>query len=101
MAEGGTLHDAFIDELRDTYDAERQLTKALTKLAKAATSPQLRGAFETHLDETQNQIQRPNRCSRAWTKRFAASTVTASPGSSKKANRSWKRTSMRPRWTPA
>ena len=37
--QAGTLHDAFIDELRDTYDAERQLTKALAKLAKAATSP--------------------------------------------------------------
>ena len=51
MAQAGTLHDAFIDELRDTYDAERQLTKALAKLAKAATSPALREAFETHLDE--------------------------------------------------
>jgi hypothetical protein len=39
MAEAGTLHDAFIDELRDIYDAERQLTKALAKLAKAASSP--------------------------------------------------------------
>ena len=58
MAETGTLHDAFIDELRDTYDAERQLTKALPKLAKAATSPQLREAFETHLEETQGQIER-------------------------------------------
>ena len=42
MAEAGTLHDAFIDELRDTYDAEKQLTKALPKLAKAATNPKLR-----------------------------------------------------------
>jgi histidinol phosphatase-like PHP family hydrolase len=42
MAEAGTLHDAFIDELRDTYDAERQLTKALATLAKAATAPSLR-----------------------------------------------------------
>ena len=58
MAEAGTLHDAFIDELRDTYDAERQLTKALTKLAKAARSPQLREAFESHLEETQGQIER-------------------------------------------
>ena len=58
MAEAGTLHDAFIDELRDTYDAERQLTKALTKLAKAARSPQLREAFESHLEETQGQIDR-------------------------------------------
>jgi ferritin-like metal-binding protein YciE len=58
MAQAGTLHDAFIDELRDTYDAERQLTKALAKLAKAATSPALREAFETHLEETQGQIER-------------------------------------------
>lgn len=58
MAETGTLHDAFIDELRDSYDGEKQLTKALVKLAKAATSPQLRDAFETHLEETRGQIER-------------------------------------------
>ena len=58
MAETGTLHDAFIDELRDTYDAERQLTKALAKLAKAATAPDLQEAFQSHLEETQGQIQR-------------------------------------------
>jgi ferritin-like metal-binding protein YciE len=58
MAESGTLHDAFIDELRDTYDAEKQLVKALSKLAKAASSPQLRKAFETHREETQGQIER-------------------------------------------
>ena len=58
MAEPGTLHDAFIDELRDLYDAERQLTKALGKLAKAATSPPLREAFTAHLEETQGQVER-------------------------------------------
>ena len=58
MAEAGTLHDAFIDELRDTYDAEKQLTKALAKLAKAASAPPLREAFESHLAETQGQIER-------------------------------------------
>ena len=58
MAEAGTLHDAFIDELRDTYDAEKQLTKALAKLAKAASNPKLRQAFESHLEETQGQIER-------------------------------------------
>src|SRR6187402_1051687 len=58
MAEAGTLHDAFIDELRDTYDAEKQLTKALTKLAKASSNPKLRQAFESHLEETQGQIER-------------------------------------------
>jgi ferritin-like metal-binding protein YciE len=58
MAEAGTLHDAFIDELRDSYDAEKQLTKALSKLAKAASSPKLREAFETHLEETQGHVKR-------------------------------------------
>ena len=58
MADATTLHDAFIDELRDTYDAERQLTKALPKLAKAATAPELRDAFQTHLEETQGHIDR-------------------------------------------
>jgi len=58
MAEAGTLHDAFIDELRDTYDAEKQLIKALLKLAKSASSPNLRAAFEAHLDETRGQVDR-------------------------------------------
>ena len=58
MADAGTLHDAFIDELRDTYDAEKQLTKALPKLAKAATSPDLRAAFEAHLEETRGHVER-------------------------------------------
>jgi ferritin-like metal-binding protein YciE len=58
MAEADTLHDAFIDELRDVYDGERQLTKALAKLARTATAPPLREAFESHLQETQGQIER-------------------------------------------
>jgi ferritin-like metal-binding protein YciE len=58
MAETGTLHDAFLDELRDAYDAEKQLTKALPKMAKAATSPVLRDAFEAHLEETRGHVDR-------------------------------------------
>src|SRR6188508_925027 len=58
MAQAGTLHDAFVDELRDTYDAEKQLIKALPKMAKAATSPDLRSAFENHLDETRRHVER-------------------------------------------
>ena len=58
MAEQGTLHDAFLDELRDAYDAEKQLTKALPKMAKAATSPGLRKAFESHLEETRGHVTR-------------------------------------------
>ena len=58
MTEAGTLHDAFIDELRDAYDAEKQLTKALAKLAKAASNTQLRDAFEMHREETQGHVER-------------------------------------------
>jgi len=54
----GTLHDAFVDELRDSYDAEKQLIKALKKMAKAAKATGLRTAFETHLEETHGQVQR-------------------------------------------
>ena len=61
MAETETLHDAFIDELRDTYDAEKQLTKALPKMARAATSDELKQALESHLEETREQITRLER----------------------------------------
>ena len=57
----GTLHDAFLDELRDAYDAEKQLTRALPKLAKAASSTALRTAFEKHLEETRGHVDRLER----------------------------------------
>jgi ferritin-like metal-binding protein YciE len=53
------LHELFVDELRDIYDAEKQLTKALPKMAKAAESPDLRAGFEEHLEITRMQV---NRC---------------------------------------
>ena len=58
MADAGTLHDAFLDELRDAYDAEKQLIKALPRLAKTATSADLKEAFETHLEETREHVTR-------------------------------------------
>lgn len=57
----GTLHDAFIDELRDAYDAEKQVLKALPKMAKKATSPKLRSALESHAKETQQHVARLER----------------------------------------
>lgn len=61
MADTGSLHDAFLDELRDAYDSEKQLTKALQKMAKAATSTELRAAFEAHLEETRGHVDRLER----------------------------------------
>jgi ferritin-like metal-binding protein YciE len=58
MAEMTTLHDALVEELKDLYDAEKQLVKALPRMAKSAASPELRMAIEAHLEETANQIAR-------------------------------------------
>ena len=51
-----TLHDAFLDELRDVYNAEKQLTKALPRMARNATDPKLKAAFESHLGETEGHV---------------------------------------------
>jgi len=56
MADTSTLHDVFLDELRDAYDAEKQLVKALPKMAKAAESTELRQAFVDHLEETNGHV---------------------------------------------
>src|SRR3954449_7046752 len=58
MADKNTLHDAFLDELRDMYHAEKQLTNALPKLAKKAKNPDLSEAFQSHLAETENHVTR-------------------------------------------
>ena len=58
MADSGTLHEAFIDELRDAYDAEKQVLKALPKMSKTAVSGELRTAFDLHLDETKIHVER-------------------------------------------
>ena len=58
MPDTKTLYDAFLDELRDAYDAEKQLLKALPKLAKAASADELRTAFESHLEETRTHVTR-------------------------------------------
>jgi ferritin-like metal-binding protein YciE len=53
-----TMKDLLIDELRDIYHAEKQLTRALPKLARAASNEQLKEAFTQHLEETRGQIER-------------------------------------------
>ncbi|MFL5333254.1 MAG: ferritin-like domain-containing protein, partial [Geminicoccaceae bacterium] len=53
-----SVQDLFVEELRDIYHAERQITKALPKMAKAASSPELKQAFELHLEQTRGQIER-------------------------------------------
>ncbi|HEU5051015.1 MAG TPA: ferritin-like domain-containing protein [Gemmatimonadales bacterium] len=56
-----SLHDLYVDELKDLHSAERQLLRALPRMAKAAESPELRTAFEKHLKETEKQLERLDR----------------------------------------
>ena len=58
MAAEKTLQDLFLDTLKDIYFAEKQILKALPKMAKAAQSPDLQAGFEKHLEETQGQVER-------------------------------------------
>ena len=53
-----SLKDLYIDELKDLYSAETQLVKALPKLAKKATAPELKRAFQDHLEETKGHLAR-------------------------------------------
>lgn len=52
------VHQLFVDALKDLYSSESQLIKALPKMVKAAESSELKKAFETHLGETENQLER-------------------------------------------
>jgi ferritin-like metal-binding protein YciE len=54
----GTMDELFVDELKDLYSAEKQITRALPKLVKAATSDDLRQAFQSHLEETNGHVAR-------------------------------------------
>jgi ferritin-like metal-binding protein YciE len=55
------LQDLYLDELKDLYNAEQQVLKALPKMVKAATSPELKNAFNEHLEQTKHQVERLER----------------------------------------
>jgi ferritin-like metal-binding protein YciE len=58
MPKINTLHDVYVEQLKDLYSAETQLIKALPKMAKAATSPDLAQGFEDHLEQTKGHANR-------------------------------------------
>jgi ferritin-like metal-binding protein YciE len=55
-----SLEDLYVETLKDIYYAEKQILRALPKMAKEAASPELKQAFETHRDETEGQVERLN-----------------------------------------
>ena len=74
------LEDLFLDTLKDIYYAEKQILRALPKMAKAAASNELRQAFETHRDQTQGQVERLDQVFEGLGKRSQGKTCEAIQG---------------------
>jgi ferritin-like metal-binding protein YciE len=86
MAKVTTMEELFLDEIRDLYDAERQLTKALPEMAGAASSEELRDVFEEHLDQTRNQVERLERIFEALGEKATGKKCAAMTGLIKEGN---------------
>ena len=86
MAKINTLKEKLVDELRDIYHAEKQITKALPKMIKKATSEELAAAFEKHLGETEEQIARLEECFELLAETAKAKTCEAMQGIIEEAN---------------
>jgi ferritin-like metal-binding protein YciE len=80
MAKLNNLNDLLIDELKDLYDAEHQLTKALPKMAGAASNTQLQNAFNQHLAETEGHIRRLEQAFTALGEKASRKTCKAMKG---------------------
>ena len=74
------IEKLFLDELHDLYSAEHQITKALPKMAKAASSSQLQSAFEHHLRETEGHVQRLEQVFRALGEKPSSKTCEGMKG---------------------
>jgi ferritin-like metal-binding protein YciE len=80
MAKEKTLEDLFHDTLKDIYYAERKILRALPKMARAASSPDLKAAFEKHKDETEDQVERLQEVFELMGKRAQGKTCDAIEG---------------------
>ena len=75
-----SLRKLYIEELRDLYNAEKQILKALPRMIKAATSPDLKSAFTQHLAETKGQVERLDQVFEALDKKATGKTCKAMKG---------------------
>ncbi|MGA1832355.1 MULTISPECIES: ferritin-like domain-containing protein [Rhizobium] len=80
MATSKTLDDLFYETLKDIYYAERQIVKALPKMARGAQDPKLKAAFQTHREETEGQIERLKQIFEILGKRAQGKTCDAIEG---------------------
>jgi ferritin-like metal-binding protein YciE len=75
-----SIEELLLSELKDLYSAEKQITKALPKLVKAATSEELREAFQSHLEETEGQVQRLEQIAEQLGKKLTGKTCEGMKG---------------------
>lgn len=75
-----TMQELLIDELKDLYSAEKQIVRALPKLAKAATSPDLKQALTNHLKETEGQVTRLEQIAEIVSKKLTGKTCVGMKG---------------------
>jgi ferritin-like metal-binding protein YciE len=75
-----SLHDLYIEQLKDLHSAETQLTKALPKMAEAAITPELKSAFTAHLEQTKEQLVRLNQIGEKLGKSLKGHTCAAMKG---------------------
>jgi len=75
-----TLKDLFLGELADMYDAERRIVKALPKMAKAATCDDLKGAFQSHLKETEGHVKKLEQVFQSFDEKAKGKTCEATVG---------------------
>ena len=75
-----TLEDLFLHELKDLYSAENQLVKALPKMAKAATNPDLKAGFEEHLEQTKLHVERLTQIGKELGQKLSGHTCKAMEG---------------------
>ncbi|GAA4523128.1 ferritin-like domain-containing protein [Chelativorans composti] len=80
MAKEKTLDDLFLDTLKDIYYAERKILKALPKMARAASTDELKAAFQQHKEETEGQIERLQQIFEVLGKRAQGKTCPAIDG---------------------
>ena len=95
------LQQLYLKELRDLYDAEKQITVALPKLINAASNPELKSGLQEHLEVTNTQISRLESIFQSLNEKPTGETCKGMKGVSRKATKSYRQVAIRLPWTLA
>ncbi len=95
MADKKTIEDLLTDEIKDLYSAEKQLTKAIPKMAKGSNDEKLRAAFRAHLEETRAQVDRLEQVAKFLASAPPERNALVWKAASRKAPKRWKKRGTR------